>query len=122
MNNPHRFERFRMFTMDDEHEKKDDCGRVYGNSLLYLVSGVFEPETHAPILGLIRQLSDAKPYKEVKLLQDVRVYVYEAGQERLVLSPSADNALPGFQSHALKHGAFDEDPGTRASLAFIISQ
>ena len=108
--------------MDDEHERMDNCGRVYGNSLLYLVSGVFEPETHAPILGLIRQLSDAKPYKDVKLLQDARAFIYEVGKERLVLSPSPDNAPPGFQCQSREHGAFDEDLGTRASLASIISQ
>lgn len=122
MEKPQRYNRFRMFTMEDAYEKKDNCGRVYGNSLLYLVAGVFELETHASILGLIRQLSDSKPYQQDKLLQTVRAFIYESGKERLVTSPTDDHAPQGFRCRAFKHGGFDEEMETRTSLAFIVAQ
>ena len=47
------FQKFKMFTMEESNEKKDYCILyIYIYSLLYMVSGLFEEETDAKIMGL----------------------------------------------------------------------
>lgn len=122
--------RFRMFTMSDDAERADRLvGAVYPRSLLYLVSGVLERDRGAsavaPVLGLSRYLTAqglerllASELAATARLDTVRKYSGETG--RVVLSPTAPDALEGARSSATSHGAFDEDELVQNSLARLI--
>lgn len=117
-------ERLRVFTMHDSKERADRvAGAFYPRSLLYLVSGALERDGDdrsalVPLIGLSRYLDKedlenvkrvlASPLKASAKLAEVRTYL--AVKDRVVLSPSGDDALPGFRAAALSHGAFDNDP------------
>lgn len=94
-----------IFTMDKDHEKRDNTGGVYRKSLLWLVSRSFEVEKEAKILGLEEHLSKAGP---------TMAYLRQKG-ERLVLGPVADGKRTS--SKATSHGDFDNDADTMTSLA-----
>lgn len=114
---PQVFKRFRMFTMTDTAEKADRiAGPVYPRSLLYMVSGCFEDRPDAAILGMERFLQSAGTTAG-RDYDDVRRWLLDGN--RLVYSPSAENAGEGLRTAALKHGAFDDDAATLASLLFI---
>ncbi len=122
--------RFRMFTMTDVAERADRLvGAVYPRSLLYLVSGLLERDREAsavaPVLGLSRYLAAqglerllASELATTARLDAVREYFGETG--RVVLSPTALDALEGARSSAISHGAFDDDELVRGSLAQLI--
>ena len=122
--------RFRMFTMTDGAERADRlAGAVYPRSLLYLVSGLLERDRGAsavaPVLGLSRYLAAqglerllASELAATARLDAVRKYSGETG--RVVLSPTALDALEGARSSAISHGAFDDDELVRGSLAQLI--
>jgi len=40
---------FTLFTLDDQTEQDDDCGKIYNKSLLYLVSNAFEEKRDIPL-------------------------------------------------------------------------
>jgi len=66
---PERFERFRMFTMQDDYESKDILvPYVYPRSLLYLVSGIMEEKPDSPICGMQKFLSGTDPYDDSNLI------------------------------------------------------
>ncbi len=127
-------ERLRIFTMDDTSERADRvAGAIYPRSLLYLVSGALERDGDdksalVPLIGLSRYLAAtedddlarvlASPLTASAKLQEVRTYL--AVKDRVVLSPSKDDALPGFRAKALSHGAFDNEPTVIASVAEMI--
>jgi hypothetical protein len=115
-----RFENFRMFLMDDALERRDKLAPgVYPRSLLYFVSGALEGEADALILGLHRHTTGAPPYDgEPGSL--VHEYIAE-DPSRLVLSRTADGSPAGMRSAASRHGDFDDDSSTLASLTAIIS-
>jgi hypothetical protein len=118
-------DRFRMFTMDDEHERADRVlGAVYPRSLLYLVSGLLEVDGSesrcVPLTGLARYLSGPEHAKEY--VRAVRQYVGAADQLRLVTSPSPADAPPGMRASAVSHGAFDNDPLVQESLRHMIME
>ncbi|MFC8682466.1 caspase family protein [Microbacterium ureisolvens] len=94
-----------IFTMDKDHEKRDNTGGVYRKSLLWLVSHAFEVEKEAKILGLEEHLSKAGPTMS---------YLRQKG-ERLVLGPVTDGKRTS--SKATSHGDFDNDADTMTSLA-----
>ncbi|WP_373489350.1 hypothetical protein [Blastomonas sp.] len=133
--------RFRMFSMCDELEKKDQVwgadsalggGRdirrfIYPCSLLYLVSGLLESKVQAqghlvdepdmPILGMARFFDrtntfDAQHFPEV---HRVREWL-RADPGRTVWSATADDAPLGYRSHSEDHGSFDEDVPTINSV------
>jgi len=125
-----RIGRFRMFTMTDEAEKADRLvGALYPRSLLYLVSGLLERNEKAksavePLVGLERY---NKPGIDALLksaigkkgrLADVRQYL--EAPDSVVLSPSGPEAEIGYRAGATSHGAFDDDPLVRESLAAMI--
>lgn len=118
---PERFRSFRMFTMDENAEKKDQCVPfVYTRSLLYLISGILEDVAHDYILGLAEQLADEKPYQNVPVLQQARRFFQT--ETRLALSPSPDGTRAGMESRSLKHGDFDNDDLTLRSLKTIVQR
>ncbi|GAA4245194.1 hypothetical protein GCM10022255_011510 [Dactylosporangium darangshiense] len=122
---PRLFERFRMFTMSDEAECADRLlGAFYPRSLLYLVSGILERDAAGasacmPLAGLARYLTlraDAPTD-----LVGVRDFLLELGTDRLVRSPSSQDAPLGMRSGALTHADFDNDPLVLASLRHLVA-
>lgn len=115
------FENFQMFTMYDRHESEDQLvPHVYTRSLLYFISGVLEPDADGnsapdvPVVGMERYYtSDTYGTPEIVA---VRTFVGSA-PSTVVWSPTDSGPL---RSGALKHGIFDDDGLTRASLTAII--
>lgn len=103
--------RLEMFTMDEEAERDDDLIEplgvpVYGKSLLYLVSGAFEPEQDAGILGLEERFrSDT----------DITKLFKPAGAHRIEFS-HAKGKPHNPATKARKHGCFDNDDATMRSV------
>jgi pimeloyl-ACP methyl ester carboxylesterase len=112
------FEAFRMFTMSDEYERRDQLlPPLYTRSLLYLISGVLEssesgsraPDT--PIVGMARYYrtdGTNDPYLAERGVRVVREFASRDGN--VVWSKSAVDAGAGRRADATKHGDFD-DPG-----------
>lgn len=122
-------ERLRVFTMADEIEQADRvAGAIYPRSLLYLISGALERDGDksalVPLIGLSRYLAkDLKRVLDSPLgasakLKEIRTYL--AVQDRVVLSPSQDAALPGFRAAARSHGAFDNDTLVIESVTHLV--
>lgn len=134
---------FRMFTMDDVHERTDDVWGVYGHSLLYLVSGAFEVRSDlrlnvradVPIVGMRRfahrqLLTDHAPPRSgwraqrtpyVTRDEDDAIGIVEdylSAPTRLVATPTAGKSAPGFESTAQSHSGFAV--ATLDSLVHII--
>ncbi|APO72222.1 hypothetical protein IE4872_PD01701 (plasmid) [Rhizobium gallicum] len=117
---PQRFKAFRVFTMTDAFEQKDQLVRgVYPRSLLYFISGVLEEEPDMPIAGMQRFWTGKAPYVDPYLL-DSTAWLGEEGMRRTVLSVIAEGN-PGYLSAAEHHGDFDDDVLTQASLRAIVS-
>lgn len=119
--------RLHLVTMSESFEERDWVMRpIYPRSLLYLVSGLFEDEIAAPVLGLARYL-DLERRRGVKSLVRVgEVFAPEAGRTpargHLVLTPTGSTLDASvFRSAATKHGAFDDDPETLRSIASLIT-
>jgi pimeloyl-ACP methyl ester carboxylesterase len=114
------FAAFRMFTMEDALECKDHLvAGVYPRSLLYLISGILDGEADSPVVGLRRHTAGQAPYDGAPY---ARVSQFLAAPEnRLVLSRTRDDAGPGLQTWSAKHGDFDDDEHTLASLTAIIA-
>ncbi|MET7400638.1 hypothetical protein ABZS66_44885 [Dactylosporangium sp. NPDC005572] len=118
------FARFRMFTMTDDAERADRLlGAFYPRSLLYLVSGLFERDTSGssacvPLAGMARyvRLGD----DATKDLVQVRDFMLEDGQHRVVWSPSPPDAPAALRAAAVRHGDFDEDPLILESLGRLV--
>ena len=103
--------RFELYTMDEEAEKDDDLVEpigipVYGKSLLYLVSGAFEPEDNAGILGLEERFENDSAITDL---------FAPAGPHRLEFS-HARGKPHNPATKARKHGCFDNDDATMQSI------
>lgn len=117
---PARFERFRVFTMTDANEQKDQLvPKLYNKSLLYFISGVLEDEPDTPVAGMQRFWSRKVPFVDDYLL-DSATWLDDAAARRIVLSVVAEGD-DGFLSSAVHHGDFDDDVLTLASLRAIVS-
>lgn len=104
-----RVKQFTMYTMEEEAERADDLVEllgvtVYGKSLLYLVSRAFESKRKTAILGL-EEMLDA----------DAAVQRLLSAPGRLELSRARGNE-PNPATRALRHGCFDNDAATLASV------
>lgn len=121
--NPTRFKDIRIFTMSDSYECNDILvPYLYTHSLLYLISGVLEDEGasfDAYILGLERHIKFIKPY-DIQELEGTHKFLATSGLNRCCFSVSASGSAAGLESHSLKHGDFDEDPGTIRSIQNIL--
>ncbi|MES9904119.1 MAG: hypothetical protein ABW168_15775 [Sedimenticola sp.] len=116
---PDEYEHFRMFTMQNDLETRDELvPKVYTRSLLYFISGVLEDEVDKVIAGLELQLRGEKPYNDATHME-VHQFVNAAGLNQLVLSQTTD-APPGLNSESTSHGGFDDDPTTRQSLKALL--
>jgi hypothetical protein len=115
------FLQFRMFTMDDAHERANRLASVaYPRSLLYFVSGVVEREADGrnafdmPLVGMDRFYArDAtRPDAYFELGPEIKaVRDFMLANSRVVWSPTAGEALPGLRSDSISHTGFD-DTGT----------
>ena len=120
---PGRYEDFRVYTMADSYEREDQLvPKIYTRSLLYFISGVLEPdEVDAPIMGLERHGDGQAPYDSGSAKE---WGVFMRTDNRLVLADSRELdpvAPPGLQSSARRHGDFDDDKLTQASLVNFLS-
>ncbi len=120
------FRNFRMFTMTDAAESQDTLvPYLYTRSLLYFISGVLEPgpdggtDFDRPLVGLQRNY--AAPYVPGKFPAiDAALAFLEGVPHSRIWSPVTPPGGPGLDTQARKHGDFDNDPATRASLAQLI--
>lgn len=124
------FSNFYLFTMPDELERRDAVMRpahaslqvVYPSSLLYVVSGMFEEEVDAPLLGMIRFSSGQRPFDSQKL-QKIRNFLLAPGKQRLILSsanpPASAEALA---SCATSHSEFSSESRTMQSIRLILQR
>jgi hypothetical protein len=102
---------FRMFTMTDYYETRDFCGSplLYSHSLLYLISGILEPnENDAYILGMQRYLTNNWPYNNDPLLLSIIAFM-AAQPNRIVYTIIPASTTPGLQCTAVHHGDFHDD-------------
>lgn len=117
----HRFDKFRMFTMNDNTERDDNLVKfipqLYPSSLLYFISGVLEAESDSPICGLIRHQKHSKVYND-GLFVSIETFLKPEG--RLVTSRSPENAKDGFKTQAISHGSFDDDDQTLHSIKYCL--
>ena len=114
--------RFNLFTLTDEAEQDDDCGRIYHKSLLYLVSHALEA---VPRIPLTNKRGEPLLGMEHWVTKDPELSVLVAGPEPKVHWVKAPNQnLPGpAASTARHHGDFDDDkPTVEATLALILGR
>jgi len=116
-----RIRRCRMFTMNDELERRDavlghDKGYIYPSSLLYLVSGLFEesdskPFADAPLLGMQRFVGVPWLDDPVQVAAAHRIAAFfQQTDHAIVYSPT-----PGV-TMADSHSGFGREPLTLASV------
>ena len=112
---------FRMFTMDDAHERQDRLVPViYPHSLLYLVSGLLErdaggrSEGGKPLVGLQRWIQGQARDDDPPEFVSVRAFI---GQNATAAVWSPSNGPSGLSSGAMSHGAFDDDAEVRSEPA-----
>jgi hypothetical protein len=122
----HLWTRFRMFTMDDEHERKDRLvPLVYPHSMLYLVSGLLErdaggkSEGGKPLVGLHRWITGQARNDDSAELASVRAFI-ESDKTNVVWSPC--DGPRGLASGAVSHGEFDDDAKVRDSVRVLIEE
>jgi pimeloyl-ACP methyl ester carboxylesterase len=122
---PNRYKQFRMFTMNDDFEKANHLvSIIYDRSLLYLVSGILEPEeVDMPLAGMMRFETCLKPFN-LPVLMAVHSFLFTAGiTQRMVLARTMitnPKAPAGFRSNAARHQDFNTDTDTQNSLITII--
>lgn len=113
------FKKFRMYTMDESYEKKDHCiPYLYTYSLLYLVSGLFEDETDAKIMGLHEQLKADGRYADFAELQTLKNFM---ANHILALSINTTATDQSVWTDAVKHGDFDNNKHTLGSILKTIN-
>ncbi|GEM_PF-194191 len=104
-----------MYILDDETEKRDTVSRLYGHSLLYLVSNAFESRREMPILGMQKFLDPGmyEPQEpEIRAIQNV----YRSNPKQLIVSNSRNDG----RSSSRTHGGFDNDLSTMNSVLRVI--
>ncbi len=121
VNHPERFKTFRMFTMQDGYEQKDQLVKgIYTRSLLYFISGVLEGEADIPIAGMERFWTSQAPFDDPYLV-DNAVWLKEEDTARTVMSVTGVD-IPGRNCASESHGNFDNDDLTRKSLTYMVGQ
>ncbi|MBI3270465.1 MAG: hypothetical protein HYZ53_15760 [Planctomycetes bacterium] len=110
-----RVRHIRVFALKDKHEHGYfQVPILYGASLLYLVSGLAEPEVDAPLVGMQRYQSGAAPYNGAAI-QDVLRW---STRDAFVWSDCDEG--PGRRADAVEHGDFDENDKVKESLVHVI--
>jgi len=111
-----RVDQIRVFDLHDGVEHGYwEVPVIYPASLLYLVSGLFEPdEVDMPLVGMERYYSCSGPYARADI---AAVTAYLNGKNVWSVT---QNGAPGWNSAAQKHGGMDLDPDTCASLQVFL--
>ncbi len=109
------FNKFRMFTMSDELEKKDDCKAIYPASLLYLISGVLENRDDTPIAGMMRFYDNDK-FIDQEGVAEWKAFILQ--DSHLALSVNTD-ASDGFKTNSRSHGGFGHEKETVKSIQYF---
>ena len=122
-NHPERYEKFHFYTMADSYEQDDVLvPYAYSRSLLYLISGVLEPdEVDLPVAGMIRHATQKKPFAGGSAREWADFILKH---NRTVLSDSSvltPGAGAGRHCTALKHGDFDNNAEMQSSLSHILA-
>lgn len=122
-----RLKSFRMFAMRDARERADRMiTPLYTHSLLYFVSGLLEGNAvgdgwnsvvDMPLVGMERFYTHAG-FADDPSVQAVTRFL-NAAPDRVVWSRAADQAA-GLNSDSQKHGDFDNDEATLASLVAFV--
>lgn len=116
----HRVRRLRIFAMHDRLERADRLiAGVYPSSLLYLVSGVLEEQADWPLVGMQRFHTDRAPFTAERFPEIARARRAIGATPGGCVWSVADGG-PGLSSRASRHGDFDDDPATLASVAHMI--
>ncbi len=118
------FQEFRMYTMYDEFEIKDNLvPYFYTRSLLYLVSGILEDEGKeydSYILGLERHIDGQSPYNSSQELLETHDFLYKT--KTLALSVTDSTAPKGLKTKSITHGGFDDDDDTVESIMYFLNE
>jgi hypothetical protein len=122
---PDRYQEFRMFTMHDDFERANHLVPIiYDRSLLYLVSGILEPEeVDMPLAGMMRFDSRSDPFRSPMLIRVHNFLVAAGVPQRTVLSRTEvtdPHASAKFRSNAARHQDFNTDAHTQHSLVAMI--
>ncbi|MDJ0700810.1 MAG: alpha/beta hydrolase [Woeseiaceae bacterium] len=121
------FEKFRMYSLDDEHESNYwEVPAVYSRSLLYLVSGAFEEtddEKSAfdrPLVGMQRYITEDDVYKMADVKKVRKFFAEDNDYTVWAVVDKGD----GLASDAVRHGGFDDavfKPGQQERRATLDS-
>ena len=111
---------FRSFGMSDEWETEDQLVPIlYLRSLLYFISGVLEATVDEPLVGMERYLREQEIFTAAEFPAIARSRsFYRDFPESLVWAP--DSSGDGNKTAAAKHGDFDNDAATLASLQWLL--
>ncbi len=122
---------FRMFTMKDSLESQDTLVPIlYTRSLLYFVSGLLEGVPNGngwdgildmPLVGMQRFVDGNQNFQEDEAVQAVLNFLRSPDNPNRVVWSATHVAEEGLSSSASKHGDFDNDELTLASLYQLIS-
>lgn len=124
-----RIQRVRRFAMRDSVESKDALVPIiYPRSLLYFVSGVVEfsedddPTRRAdtPLVGMERYRLDPDTFDATKYPEVHAVEKLLGAGSNSVWSITGDTDSEGLRSKSQKHGDFDNDDDTVASVVRIL--
>jgi hypothetical protein len=125
---------FKMITMDDYYESKDNLiqlpvlKHLYTRSLLYLISGILEgrkaKDADAYILGLHRHIRKSKPYSTVAMLNEISDFLMlpDNNGNNLILSISDSSAFIGRRTGAKHHGGFVKDKLVIESIKHLVRE
>lgn len=110
---------FRMFTLTDAAERGYWEFPGYLGSLLYMVSGLFEPgdKYHdVGVAGMMRYVENEKTY-QAQHFQELREFLNK--DERTILSPNEETKL-GKAADSIKHGAFDQTGSGQKTMQSVV--
>lgn len=120
----------RLFGLNDDLELNDTLlvptgipliSHIYRHSLLYIVSGAFEPLSEMPLLGMER-FHNGSQYADRAKFPDIAAVKDWLGNKHvpLIWSQTPFTDPPGFRSRSMHHGDFPGDPMTVESLVHQI--
>lgn len=115
-----RIKNFRMFGMEDKHERKDQIfWEIYPRSLLYFVCGALEFEADQPLVGMERFYSRQWPFDPNFDENLKEIFDYLDTDSNKIVWAKEDRG-DGLKSHSTKHGDFDDDLTTLESIKHIL--
>jgi hypothetical protein len=108
-----------LYILSDVGER-DDTVRVYGKSLLYLVSNAFEGRRDTPLLGMQRFLGGTEADDDRVIDRELAALFSRKVNGLPSLVIAGRDQGPGSVSRSQTHGGFDNDPDSMNSVLFRI--